>query len=173
MSATQDKLVTLGRISGAHGVKGWVRVHSYTEPRDNVIRFERWTLAHAGEQREVEVEGGSGGSGKVLAKLRGVEDRDAALALIGADIVVARALLPPCEPGEYYWTDLEGLTVCDTAGKTLGVVDYLFASGAHDVLALEGGANRLIPFVTGEVVREVDLDRRVIVVDWDAQYWEE
>lgn len=173
MSATQDKLVTLGRISGAHGVKGWVKVHSYTEPRDNVIRFERWTLTQGGEHREVEVESSGGGSGKVLAKLRGVEDRDAALALVGAEIVVARAELPPCEPGEYYWTDLEGLTVCDTAGERLGVVDHLFASGAHDILALEGGRNRLIPFVTGDIVREVDLERGVIVVEWDADYWKD
>ena len=173
MSATQDKLVTLGRISGAHGVKGWVKVHSYTEPRDNVIRFDRWTLALGGEQREVEVESGTGGGGKVRAKLGGIEDRDAALALVGADIVVARSELPPCEPGEYYWTDLEGLTVRDTGGKRLGVVDHLFASGAHDVLALEGDRNRLIPFVSGDIVREVDLEGRVIVVDWDAEYWEE
>lgn len=154
-------------------MKGWVKVHSYTDPRDNVIRFDRWMLAQGGEHCEVEVEGSSGGSGKVLAKLRGIEDRDAALALVGADIVVARSELPPCAPGEYYWTDLEGLTVCDTGGKRLGVVDYLIASGVHDVLVLDGGKNRLIPFVTGEVVREVDIERRVIVVDWDAEYWEE
>lgn len=173
MSATEDKLVTLGRISGAHGIKGWVKVHSFTEPRDNVIRFDRWVLLQDGERREVVVEGGNGASGKVRAKLRGVEDRDAALALIGAEIAVARTALPACEPGEYYWTDLEGLAVRNTRGESLGTVDYLFASGAHDMLVLEGGSERLIPFVTGQVVREVDLEQRVIVVDWDADYWEE
>ncbi|WP_428097528.1 ribosome maturation factor RimM [Candidatus Rariloculus sp.] len=172
MSATQDKLVKLGRIAGVHGINGWVKVHSYTEPRDNVIRFERWVLARDGEHREVNVEGGDGRGGKVLAKLSGIEDRDAALALVGADIAVARAELPPCGPGEYYWTDLEGLAVRDSDGKLLGIVDHLLASGVQDVLVLEGGEQRLIPFVADEIVREVDLERGVIVVDWDASYWE-
>lgn len=173
MSATEDKLVTLGRISGAHGIKGWVKVYSFTDPRANVIGFDRWMLLKDGERREVVVEGGNGASGKVRAKLRGIEDRDAALALIGAEIAVARAALPACEPGEYYWTDLEGLAVRNARGESLGTVDYLFAGGAHDMLVLEGGSQRLIPFVTGRVVREVDLERRVIVVDWEADYWEE
>lgn len=167
-----SNLVRLGRISGVHGIKGWVKVHSYTEPRDNVVRYDTWLLEQDGVTRSVQIEAGGGQGKNVLAKLRGVADRDAAEQLIGAEIVVERVALPPCEPGEYYWADLEGLAVHDPAGKPLGVVDHLLATGAHDVLVLEGDGSRLIPFVADRVVRSVDLDARIIVVDWDESYWE-
>ena len=83
-----------------------------------------------------------------------------------------RADLPKTAPGEYYWADLEGLRVCDTAGSTLGHVDHLLETGVHDVLVLDGGPNQLIPFVPGRVVQDVDLKQGVITVDWDPEWWE-
>ena len=104
MSAkSPDRLVTLGRISGVYGVRGWVKVHSYTEPRDNVVGFASWTIRSAGGERTVEVEDGRAHGSNVVAKLRGVDDRDAARELIGSDIAVERSALPACEAGEYYW----------------------------------------------------------------------
>lgn len=169
MSAkSPDRLVTLGRISGIYGVRGWVKVHSYTEPRDNVVGFERWTIRARGGERTVEVEDGRAQGASVVAKLRGVDDRDAARELIGADIVVERAALPECGPGEYYWADLEGLEVRTVDGAVLGKVDHLLATGSNDVLVLDR-PGRLIPFVTGSVIRSVDLDARVIVADWQDE----
>ena len=121
--------MTLGRISGVYGVRGWIKVHSYTEPRDNVVGFGRWTLRSRGEERAVEVEDGRAQGASVVAKLRGVDNRDAARELIGADIAVERSALPACEPGEYYWADLEGLEVVTPAGDRLGTVDHLVATG--------------------------------------------
>jgi 16S rRNA processing protein RimM len=164
--------VPLGRISGVHGIKGWIKVHSYTEPRDNIAQFETWLIEQRNAIRRVEVEAGSSQGRNVIVKLRGVEDRDAAEELVGAEISVERAALPPCLPGEYYWTDLEGLSVRNGAGAVLGTVDHLITTGAHDVLVLAGDQRRLIPFVAGEVVKRVDLDAGVVVVDWDASYWE-
>ena len=135
---SSHRLVTLGRISGVYGVHGWVKVHSYTEPRDNVVGFERWTIRAADAERTVEVEDGRAQGASVVAKLRGIDDRDAARELIGADISVERSALPACEPGEYYWADLEGLEVITPAGDRLGTVDHLVATGGHDVLVLEG-----------------------------------
>jgi 16S rRNA processing protein RimM len=80
--------------------------------------------------------------------------------------------LPPLEAGEYYWTDLEGLTVRNTAGQVLGSVERLLETGANDVLVLDGGRDRLIPFVAGQVVLNVDLEAGEIEVDWEASYWE-
>jgi 16S rRNA processing protein RimM len=165
-------LVRLGRISGVHGIKGWVKIYSYTEPRDNIVRFDTWLLEQNGTTESVELEAGDSHGKNVLAKLRGVADRDQAERLIGAEISVERAALPPCGPGEYYWADLEGLTVRAAGGKELGVVDHMLATGAHDVLVLEGDGSRLIPFVMGEIVQDVDLDAGVIVVDWDESFWE-
>jgi 16S rRNA processing protein RimM len=172
VSAAGEKRVRLGRIAGVHGVKGWVKVFSYTAPRGNIVRFRSWILEHGGRHRRVDVEAGHESGKNVLAKLAGISDRDEALALVGADIAVERAALPKCGPGEYYWTDLEGLTVQTTDGTVLGTVERLMETGAHDVIVLAGAGQRLIPFVAERVVRSVDLEAGVIVVDWDASFWE-
>ena len=171
MSAkSPDRLVTLGRISGVYGVRGWIKVHSYTEPRDTVVGFARWTIRWRGGDRAGELEDGRAQGSNVVAKLRGVDDRDAARELIGADIAVERSALPACEPGEYYWADLEGLEVVTPAGDRLGKVDHLVATGGHDVLVLAGRPERLIPFVHGTVIRGVDLAAGVIVADWSPEF---
>jgi 16S rRNA processing protein RimM len=162
-----EKRVILGRISGVYGVKGWVKVHSFTEPRENIVGFDHWILEHGARPERVELEAGRSQGKHIGAKLRGIDDRDAAGRLVGADISVARGALPTCGPGEYYWTDLEGLAVHSVEGEPLGVVDHLIETGAHDVLVLAGDGERLIPFVVPDVVRRVDLDAGVIVVDWD------
>jgi 16S rRNA processing protein RimM len=165
-----DRLVTLGRISGVYGVRGWVKVHSYTEPRDNVVGFRRWTLRTRAGESTVEVEDGRAQGANVVAKVRGIDDRDAARELIGANIAVERSELPACEPGEYYWADLEGLEVVTPAGDRLGTVDHLVATGGHDVLVLAGKPERLIPFVHGAVIQGVDLVTGVIVADWSPEF---
>jgi 16S rRNA processing protein RimM len=170
VSAKTDKLVTVGRISGVHGIKGWVKVHSYTEPRENIAGFGLWTVSRRGTPSVLEVEdAGGGGGGQVIVKLRGIDDRDVARSWVGAEIAVERAALPEVAPGEYYWTDLEGLEVRNVGGTSLGKVDHLLATGSNDVLVLDGEPARLIPYVTGSVIRSVDLDAKVIVVDWDGE----
>jgi 16S rRNA processing protein RimM len=166
VSAKTAKWVTVGRVSGVFGVKGWLKVQSYTEPRDNIASFGVWTLRMNGAERPFEVEDGQGHAGNVVAKLRGIDDPDRAREWLGAEIVVERERLPKAEAGEFYWTDLEGLEVRTTAGLTLGRVAYLLATGANDVLVLDGTPERLIPFLQGTVVKQVDLDAGLIVVDW-------
>ncbi len=170
MSAQQPKWVTLGRVSGVFGVKGWLKVQSYTDPRDNIVGFDVWTLRLNGVDRAFEVEDGHGQGGGVVAKLRGIDDRDVARDWAGAEILIPRAQLPPTEAGEFYWADLEGLEVRTTAGTTLGKVAYLFATGSNDVLVLDGSPERLIPFVLGSVVKQVDLAAELIVVDWSPDF---
>jgi 16S rRNA processing protein RimM len=123
-----------------------------------------------GTERPIEVEEGQSHGGGVVAKLRGIDDRDQARELVGADIVVARERLPACETNEYYWADLEGLEVRTTDGQVLGRVDHLIATGSHDVLVLAGKPQLLIPFVWGQVIREVDLGVGRIVADWSPEY---
>jgi len=167
----RSKRVRVGRICGLFGVKGWVKILSYTEPRENVVGFAEWIVEHEGTERRVEVEAGRKAGKHVIAKLKGVDDRDDARRWIGAELSVERAALPPCEPGEYYWVDLEGLTVRNVRGETLGEVDHMMQTGANDVLVLTGGEDRLIPWVPS-VVREVDVDGGYIVVDWEKSFWE-
>ncbi len=170
MSANEQKWVTLGRVSGVFGVKGWLKVQSYTEPRDNIARFGALTLRKNGVERAFEVEDGHSHAGSVVVKLHGIDDRDLAHALIGSDIAVEREQLPPIRQGELYWTDLEGLEVRTTTGIVLGKVDHLLATGANDVLVLDSAPERLIPFIADAVVKEVDLAAGLIVVDWSPDY---
>lgn len=164
--------VALGRIAGVHGINGWLKIYSYTEPRENIVGFDRWILVHEGERRDVEVEGGRRQAASVLAKIRGVDGRDEAASLVGAEIEVERKALPPCDPGEYYWADLEGLEVVNEQGEPLGRVHHMIATGANDVIVLDGVPGRLIPFVSGQVVKNVDIAAGLIVVDWDLSFWD-
>lgn len=165
-----DKLVTLGRISGVFGVRGWLKVHSYTEPRDNILGFDRWILEQGGRRSGVELEDGQLHGKGVIAKLAGVDDRDRAQELIGAEIAVERGALPEIGPDEYYWADLEGLAVRTPRGEALGTVERLLETGAHDVLVVKGERERLIPFVIGRVILEVDLAAGEIVADWEPDF---
>lgn len=172
MSAAADRVIRLGEITGIHGVRGWIRIHSFTHPRTNLLEYRQWLLEQAGSRRPVEVEAAAESGKRLIAKLAGVDDRDAAAGLIGSLIGIPRGALPPLAAGEYYWADLEGLSVRNLHGDELGRVERLIATGANDVLVLEGSEDRLIPFVEGETVRRVDLEAGEIVVDWDASYWE-
>lgn len=166
-----ERRVLLGKVVGVFGVKGWVKLQSHTEPRDALFDYLPWILRQRGTERSIdEVEGRAQGRG-LVASFPAVGTRDAAEALIGAEIWVERSTLPKPRQGEYYWVDLEGLAVQTSAGQSLGRVSHLFATGANDVLvAIEGERERLIPFITDEVVKRVDLAAGLIVVDWDPDF---
>ena len=167
MTDATTQPVILGRIVGLFGVRGWIKVYSYTEPREAVLDYKEWLLSrNGGWQRAVLAEGKRHGKA-VIARLDGIEDRDAAAALTGSDIGVDRDALPDPGEGHYYWADLEGLVVVHRDGTELGRVAYLMATGANDVLVVDGHAERLIPFVPGEVILDVDLAAGVIRVDWE------
>lgn len=160
--------IVLGRVSGLYGVKGWVKIYSETAPRDGILRYSPWLLGPDGIERRV-VEGKAQGKG-VIARLDGCNDRDQAAALIGQDIAIHRAQLPPPHPDEFYWVDLEGLSVITQSGVDLGRVSHLFATGANDVLVVIGERERLIPFVWDDVIVDVDFAQRRICVEWDPEF---
>jgi len=166
-----DRLVVVGRIEGAFGLAGWVRVFSHTRPRDNLLAYDPWYIGDSPSAwRQVRVAETRAAPGKLFARIDGVEDRDAARALTGREIAVQREQFGPASAGEYYWFDLLGLEVVDLAGRILGRVSALRETGANDVLVVEGEERHLIPFLPGRVVREVDLERGTIRVDWNTEY---
>lgn len=162
--------VVLGKISGVFGVQGWLKVYSYTSPRDNIVGYSPWLLCRDGGETTHAVLAGRAQGDGVVARLAGITDRDAAALLVGAEIVVERATLgPPAEkaaPGEYFWVDLQGMEVRGIDGRRFGVVDHLFETGANDVMVVVGETRHLIPFVYRSVVLEVDGGQRRITVDW-------
>jgi 16S rRNA processing protein RimM len=167
--ANDRSRVLLGKIVGVFGVEGWVKVHSYTEPRENLFRYKPWILVTAAGESTLDTPKGRAQGQGLVAKLPGIDDRDAAAALVGTDIFVDRARLPKAKEGEYYWSDLEGLEVRLEDGTVLGSVSHLFSTGANDVVVVRGDRERLLPY-TGDVIRRVDLEARVLVVDWDPEF---
>lgn len=161
-----DGYIVLGRIAGVHGIAGWVRIHSFARPRENILNFDPWYLRDGAGWRRVRVAAGRAAAGRIHARIDGVADRDTARQLQGLEIAVRREQLPPTVPGEFYWADLIGLRVVDDAGTELGRVTGLRETGANDVLVVEGARRLLIPFVAGVSVREVDLEQGMIRVDW-------
>ena len=137
----RDRRVLLGRVIGVHGVRGGVKVESFTEPRGSILDYQPWTLRHDGAERRVGVRA-LVREGRVAAQIDGVDDRDAAAALLGAEILVERDQLLPAKPDEFYWVDLEGLAVSNLDGEALGRVERLFSTGANDVLVENSRSTR-------------------------------
>jgi 16S rRNA processing protein RimM len=164
-----DGLVHFGRITGLFGVQGWVKVFSHARPREAIIDYSPWLVKTAAGLREMVVEDGRAQGKGVVAKLKGVDDRDQASRLIGADIEIKFSQLPPPSKGEYYWAQLVGLEVVNLAGERLGKVDHLVETGANDVLVVRNGKERWLP-ATSQVIREVNLETGVMRVDWDADF---
>lgn len=165
-----EERVILGRIRGAHGVRGLLRVQPFTENRNTLLGFAGWMLGAGGEWRDVKLVSGHAHGSDLLVKVAGVEDRDEAQQMRGSEIAVWRSQLPDLDEEEFYWSDLEGLKVVTRDGFELGVVERVFATGANDVLVVSGERERLIPFLPGDVVMQVDLQAGRIEVDWDPDF---
>lgn len=171
MRAAGEQLIVVGTIVGLYGVRGWVRVMSHTQPRDNMLRYGQWHLGRNGNWRPAELEEGKVHGKGLVIKLQECSDRELARQLIGTEIAVPRSELEPAKDGEYYWADLIGLRVETVEGQPLGVVSHLLETGANDVLVAQADdRERLIPFVTGQVVKQVDLAAGLIQVDWDPDF---
>ncbi|CAG0941922.1 Ribosome maturation factor RimM [Gammaproteobacteria bacterium] len=160
--------VLVGRISGIFGVKGWVRIYSYTDPPENILGYGPW-LVGDGQQGEYAVLDGAMHGRGIIARLAGIDDRDRARALIGSAIRVPRGRFGRTAEGEYYCSDLIGLRVCDRDGRELGRVEDIMDTGANDVLVVRGERRRLVPFLA-TVVKTVDLAAGTMEVDWDADF---
>jgi 16S rRNA processing protein RimM len=171
--STSEEFIPVGKISGAFGVKGWVKVYSFTEPRTNILQYSPLFLSRRGEWFEIKVSGGRLQGKGVVMGIENVTDRDQVQPLLGAELAIKKSQLEPADEDEFYWNDLEGLTVVNLQQEVLGKVDHLLETGANDVLVVKAEGNKteiLIPFVVDEVVKLVDLDEELIQVDWSKDY---
>jgi 16S rRNA processing protein RimM len=161
--------IVIGRISGAFGVAGQVKVQSYTRDRDGVLAYDQWLIGQNGTWIACELESGQIHGKSVVVKLAKCDTRDDAERLVGAEIGVTPQQLEPLENGTFYWYQLVGLEVWSLTGELLGTVNRLMETGANDVLIVGGDRERLIPYIDS-VVKNVDLDDRRITVDWESDY---
>ncbi len=164
-----DRIVILGKIAGTFGVKGWVKIRSYTEPVENILGYEVWQVGRPDQWRPVIVEEARVTDKGVLAKLEGLETPEEARLQTGLDIGVWRSEMPPPEPGEYYLSDLEGIDAVSASGEPLGKVDHFRTTPGGTVLIVRGEQEHWIPFVKDRIVK-VELDAKRIVLDWSADW---
>jgi 16S rRNA processing protein RimM len=166
-------MVVMGRVVAPFGVRGWVKVQTFSASPENLLAYPVWLVGDEANRREHVVNEAKVQGGTLVAKLAGCDDRDEALKLRGAEIAVFRESLPAAHANEFYWSDLVGLAVANEAGENLGLVTRVFETGANDVLVVKGpnadDRERLIPFIE-DVVREVNVAGGTIRVDWGADY---
>lgn len=170
-----EDLVVLGKIVSVYGIRGEVKIYSYTDPLDNLLDYRHWTLKRDGEIRQAELVSGRLHNKVLTAKIKGLDDREEARGYAGFLICVSRSQLPALQDDEYYWYQLQGLRVINQGGQWLGMVDHLLETGANDVLVVKPCAGslddreRLLPY-TEQCVQRVDLTAGEMQVDWDADF---
>lgn len=167
---SEQKQISVGKISGVFGIKGWVKVFSYTEDRANILHYSPWLLKKSGESKTLKVIAGNLQGKVIVAQLEGIDDRDQAADLMGWEIFIHSEQLPKIASDEYYWSDLIGLKVENTQGIDFGVVSGLLETGANDVVIIQGDKERCIPFLQGQTIINIDLNLGKILVDWDADF---
>ena len=174
--------IELGKIVGVWGVKGWLKIFSYTRNRQDIGQYAEWLLVpqrlkspkNASDWQSVQVKHCRTQGQNIVAQLDGVDDRDQAHAMIGQKIFIQRSQLPNLPEGQYYWMQLIGLDVVTTQGEALGTVTSMLETGANDVFVVTDSPEndkqeRLIPNID-EVVAEVDLTTNTLTVDWDKDF---
>ncbi|TYC59378.1 ribosome maturation factor RimM [Marinobacter sp. BW6] len=174
---TQNSQETvIGRITSVFGVKGWLKVFSYTDPKEGILNYSDWTLDLDGKRIPAKLEEGRRQGQGIVVRLKGINDRDLAHTYCGAEVRVSKAELPALPEGEFYWFQLESLDVYTVDDECLGKVHHLMETGSNDVLVVQATAGsidqreRLIPYLPGEVIQSVDLDSKRMVVDWDPEF---
>ena len=172
------KQVVLARLGKTHGIHGWLKLHSFTSPPQNVLDYRLFEAEQAGRRFELEIDACKQHGVALIAHIKGYDSPEQARELTGALLSVSSAALPTLASGEYYWHQLEGLSVVNLQGQCLGRVDHLLETGANDVLVVSATAvsidskERLIPFLPDQVIRGIDLQSQTIQVAWEADYLE-
>lgn len=167
MTSKDNDYIVVGKIGSTYGVKGWLKILSYTEIADNILDYNPWYVENNHDWKAFEIESGKGHGKGVIAKLVGFNSPEHAKMLSGKNIAILRTQLPKLDKNEFYWSDLKGLTVIDQRGEVLGKVIYLIATGSNDVLVVKGEREHAIPYLPGKVVTSIDLAKQEMHVNWE------
>lgn len=169
MDNSTDWLV-VGRFGRTHGIKGFITVHSFTDPRDNILHYTDWHVYLAKQWQPLKIVRLEVNDKSILAQIEGYREREQVASLTNAEIAVSRTQLPTLQPGEYYWHELIGMQVVNQQGQPFGKVIEIMPTGANDVLVVEGEKRYLIPYLPGQFVKEINASQRIITVDWDMDF---
>lgn len=168
MKNADERYIKVGKVGATYGVKGWLKIHTYTEFGASILEYKPWFIARENEEgRSIEIEDGRIHGNGIVAKFAECNNPEEARLYTGKIISILRSQLPSLSTNEYYWSDLEGLTVINKDGEVLGKVAYLLETGSNDVLVVKGTKDHAIPYLPGSVVLSVDLEKQEIHVDWE------
>jgi len=169
MTTDKSKYIVIGKIGATYGIFGWLKIQTFTEFGPNILDYTPWYLSD-GEKKnwqEVVIEEGKPHGGGMVVKFPNVSNPEEARLMTGKTISILRSQLPELPNDEYYWSDLEGLTVINQHGETLGKIIYLIETGGNDVIVVKGEKDHAIPYLPGSVVKSIDLAKKEMVVDWE------
>jgi 16S rRNA processing protein RimM len=161
-------VVVLGEFSGVFGVKGWVKIRSYTRPEVQILTYRDILVGDDGQWSSFSVAAVSGSHKYLKMSLHSIVSRESADQLVGKKISVQRNYLKPPKKDEYYWLDLIGLKVVNLSGHEFGIINALHETGANDVLEVIGDSLVLIPYVLDIYIKDVDLVKQKMIVDWEV-----
>ena len=163
-----DKKIYLGKISGVHGIKGWLKIHSFSSPPENILNYPKWIINNQGEEECYSVEQGRKQNNKIVVKLEKIDDRNTAESLINSKIQILRSDLPKLSNENYYWSDLVGLSVLNSEETVIGKIESLIETTANDIMVINTSKNErvLVPFVMHEIIKEVNLELNYVKIDW-------
>lgn len=173
-----DENIVLGRLGAPHGVKGWLKIQSFTEVPEDLFDYGPLLFLQAKQWRTLPLEAWRPQGKTFIVKLKSCDDRDVAAGFTNCEVGAPKSVLPEVGSDEVYWHQLEGMqvwSVADSEAVLLGCVDHILETGANDVLVVDacGGSidneQRLIPYVE-HVVREVDIDTARVYVDWGIDF---
>jgi 16S rRNA processing protein RimM len=166
MRGDSSSLIELGVVGAPFGVRGWIKLRSFTEPPERLLQHRSVQLGQAGAWTTYQIESSGRSGGQLTAKLSGVNDRDQAQALRGAQVCVPRRELPQRDDKDFYRADLIDCEVQNLAGIGLGVVKHFVETPAQVLMVVRGEKEYWVPAVP-QHLRRVDLQARLVVVDWD------
>jgi len=164
-----EKKLLVGKINGFFGVQGWVKIFSYTKPRKNILEYQPWYFVDNETYKVIEITSGREQSKTIVAQVKGINNRDEALQLIGKDLYINKDQLPELDNDAHYWHELTGFRVINKNEVDLGIVDYLVDTGSNHVLVTKGETEHWIPYIEPFLV-SVDKHKKVISVDWDENF---
>jgi 16S rRNA processing protein RimM len=162
--------VVVGRFGRPHGIKGFITIHSFTEPRENILSYTDWHANIAKQWQPLKILHIEVTHKSILAQIEGYHEREQVGNLTNVEIAISRTQLPSLTQGEYYWHELVGMQVINQQGQTLGKVTEIMPTGANDVLVIEGDKRYLIPYLPGQFVIDIDVGQSLIKVDWDSDF---
>lgn len=171
MHKNEDGYIIVGKIGAPYGVKGWLKIFSISHRPENLMKYQQWYIKSSKDQwSKLEIAEKKRHDKHLIISIAGINDVDSATAYTNKEIAIKLEQLPKLNKNEYYWADLEGLTVVTKEGIKLGTIDFLMETGSNDVIVVVGKKRRLIPFIREQVVLEIDLDKKIMVVNWDPEF---